>query len=553
MTRHVVVDGSNLATEGRSMPSLTQLNEAVLAYMAEHPQDLVTVVVDATFGHRIDAKEVSEFDDAVANNELVAPPAGAVGRGDAFVLSIANKVGAVVLSNDSFQEFHAQYSWLFDEGRLIGGKPVPHIGWVFVPRNPVRGPVSRKAVRDAKKGSSGPARSSRKVSKEASQPMPVPTAPPPGARISGERMPAAEPGGAEKRPARGRRGPRGSSESTSPSAPPPTPEKAESVAASPAGRSESVNPLMPFLEFVERHPVGTTVSGEVESYSSHGAYVQIGDVRGYVPLRNLADPAPRSAREVLRSGENVDLVVASFNAPRRSIDLVVPSMAAAVGVTLITGDEASGKAAKGSKPTKASRAAKAAKATKGSAAAIDAPSAVGADGAPAPADPVPAKQAATTRATTKKSASARKTAADKAPPERTTSVGKASPKRASAAATKAGEAPAPAEKAAPATKSRAKKAAPPTKRAAATSAPATKRAPAAGAPASKAPAPVRNAPKKAAATKQAAPKKAAATKNSGAEHTPPKRAASPAKKSARATASAKKAPVKKSTSRSTPS
>ena len=29
MPHHVVVDGSNLATEGRAMPSLEQLNEAV--------------------------------------------------------------------------------------------------------------------------------------------------------------------------------------------------------------------------------------------------------------------------------------------------------------------------------------------------------------------------------------------------------------------------------------------------------------------------------------------------------------------------------------------
>ena len=50
---------------------------------------------------------------------------GAIGRGDAFVLQIADKADAMVLSNDSFQEFHGEYAWLFDEGRLIGGKPVP--------------------------------------------------------------------------------------------------------------------------------------------------------------------------------------------------------------------------------------------------------------------------------------------------------------------------------------------------------------------------------------------------------------------------------------------
>ena len=151
MPQHVVVDGSNIATEGRSLPSLAQLNEAVMAFIAEYPEALITVVVDATFGHRIDPKETAEFDEAIANNELVAPPAGAVGRGDAFVLSIANKVNATILTNDSYQEFHGQVDWLFDEGRLIGGKPVPHVGWVFVPRLPVRGAVSRSAVKDAKR------------------------------------------------------------------------------------------------------------------------------------------------------------------------------------------------------------------------------------------------------------------------------------------------------------------------------------------------------------------------------------------------------------------
>ena len=146
----VVVDGSNIATEGRSLPSLSQLNDAVMAFREEYPDAVITVVVDATFGHRIDKKEAAEFDAGVAHNELVAPPAGAIGRGDAFVLSIANKVGARILSNDSFQEFHGDYPWLFDEGRLIGGKPVPYVGWVFVERLPVKGPVSRKSQRAAR-------------------------------------------------------------------------------------------------------------------------------------------------------------------------------------------------------------------------------------------------------------------------------------------------------------------------------------------------------------------------------------------------------------------
>src|ERR687891_898324 len=148
---HVVVDGSNIATEGRDAPSLAQLDEAVQAFVEEYSPKHVTVVVDATFPNRIAPKERKTYESAVNANELITPPAGAIGRGDAFVLQIARRAGATILSNDSFQEFHGDYPWLFDRGRLIGGKPVPHAGWVFMERAPVRGPTSRRAVSEARK------------------------------------------------------------------------------------------------------------------------------------------------------------------------------------------------------------------------------------------------------------------------------------------------------------------------------------------------------------------------------------------------------------------
>jgi hypothetical protein len=308
-SHHVVVDGSNIATEGRSMPSLAQLNEAVNSYIADHPGVRVTVVVDATFGHRIAPSEVKEFDAAIANNELVAPPAGAIGRGDAFVLSIAKKANATILSNDSFQEFHGENDWLFDEGRLVGGKPVPHVGWVWVARSPVRGPISRKAVRASKTPSArgtiadggGTAErepsarrgSGRRASKEATAPMPIPTTPPPG-------------------------------RATAPS------DGKAAASVPPSQPADVVNELMPFLDFVQHHPVGTSVNATVDSYSSHGAYVKIGDVFGYVPLRMMSDPPPRSAREVMKVGDAVTLVVASFAPSRRSIDCAFPNMASIV-------------------------------------------------------------------------------------------------------------------------------------------------------------------------------------------------------------------------------
>jgi hypothetical protein len=148
---HVVVDGSNLATEGRTSPSLEQLDRAVRDYAEEYPGTDIVVVVDASFEHRIDPKERDRLHDAELHGEVVSPPAGAIGRGDAFVLRIAERTGATVLSNDSFQEFHGQHPWLFDKGRLIGGKPVPGVGWIFTPRIPVRGPKSRQATGKAKR------------------------------------------------------------------------------------------------------------------------------------------------------------------------------------------------------------------------------------------------------------------------------------------------------------------------------------------------------------------------------------------------------------------
>jgi hypothetical protein len=378
-TNVVVVDGSNIATEGRSMPSLSQLNDAVMAFTEEFPDAIVTVVVDATFGHRIEKNELAEFDAAVAHNEVVAPPAGAIGRGDAFVLSIANKVGARILSNDSFQEFHGDYPWLFDEGRLIGGKPVPFVGWVFVERLPVKGPISRKATRATRSGGGEgrgrdrdrdrePRQSRRTASRAASLPMPVPTAPPPGPRRS-DGGPADEPDVVvetvgETSPAR---------------------------AAAPAGGP--VNDLLPFLDFVEHHPVGSSVNGVVESYSSHGAYVTIGDLRGYIPLRLMGDPPPRSAREIMKLGDAVTLVVTSFAPGRRSVDLSIPTVAPEVDLeaTPVLDDlvEAAGAA-----PAKPSRRRGAKKAAPEPTVAVEAPT-------PEPVKQAPAKRAAAKRAAKK--------------------------------------------------------------------------------------------------------------------------------------------------------
>jgi hypothetical protein len=413
-----VVDGSNIATEGRSAPSLDQLNEAVLAFLDERPDVEVTVVVDATFGHRIDKKEVKAFDEAVANNELVTPPAGAIGRGDAFVLSIAHKANAGVLSNDSFQEFHGEYEWLFDEGRLIGGKPVPHVGWVFVPRTPVRGPKSRQAVREAKqdeKSSSG-GRRRRSTKQDESKDSSEDTS-----KDESTSGPSSGSGRGRKRAASKRAASKKVAETKVGA------DQQATIDAAKAAKApkEHVNELMPFLEFVEHHPVGATCTGVVESYASHGAYARVDDVLLYIPLRLMAEPPPRSAREVLTTASEIELVVVGYVPDRRSVDAALPDMAAAHALTDSSpGDEEGGEE-----------------------------------------QPAPAKRSRAKRSTAKKTTSAKKAAAKK------TTTKKAPSKKAAAKKAPAKKAPA---KKAPAKKAAAKKA--PTKKAPAKKAPAKKTA-----------------------------------------------------------------------------
>jgi hypothetical protein len=284
-TQHVVVDGSNIATEGRSTPSLAQLDAAVEELHKELPEAEVTVVVDATFAHRIDPSELERFEQAALRGEFVYPPAGAIGRGDAFLLRIAERVDGIVLSNDSFQEFHGEHEWIFERGRLLGATPVPGVGWIFVPRTPVRGPKSRVAVRDAHRAKERVVKAIAEATAEAVDPEPTDA------------------------PARSRR----------------SRERGDRPAP------QAVNDPMTFISFIAEHPLGEELEGLVDSFTSHGAVVRFGDVRSYIPLSGLGDPAPRAAREVLQRGETRTFVITALDPFRRGVELALPGVAVVSG------------------------------------------------------------------------------------------------------------------------------------------------------------------------------------------------------------------------------
>ena len=460
-TKHVVVDGSNIATEGRATPSLAQLDGAVRALLEEYPYENTTVVVDATFGHRIDAKERKAFEEAVLEGELITPPAGAIGRGDAFVLQIADRAHADVFSNDSFQEFHGQYPWLFEEGRLVGGKPVPNVGWVFVLRAPVRGPTSRRSVRDAKKDvrkgpvkKTAPAKSTKAVTKPAVKaPVGAPSAAPPA-----EAAPVASAKAAETRSRRRR----------------------------PNTSAEPINDQLVYAAFVVDHPVGTVVDGVVDRFASHGAYVHVGDAQCYVPLREMGDPPPRSAREVLNLGETRPFTVQRFDPARRGIDVVPVSGAVPKTDSGTPAAEAVAVAAGSTNQE------------------IDAEE--------APVSPA-ARKAAKRKTSAKRAPAKRKAAAKRAPAKRKTAAKRAPGKRKSAAKRAPAKRKTAAKRAPAKRKAAAKKKAPAKRKTAARKAPAKRKATAKKkAPAKRRPAKRKAAAKKAPAKRKTTRKRAAAKK-----------------------------------------
>ena len=315
----VVVDGSNLATEGRTIPNLQQLDAAVRAFLEEHPGADVIVVVDASFEHRVATSERNHFKEAEAAGEIVTPPAGAIGRGDAFILKIADRIDAVVLSNDSFQEFHDEYPWLFDVGRLIGGKPVRGVGWIFTERLPVRGIKAARASKAVKKvavvlpegltPSIGDTLTPLKATKVTKAAKATKSTTKPAKKVAK----AAEVNDAPAKKV--------AKKVVKKAAEAPTTVETPPTVALRRGR-QPVNPEGAFADFLKQFKIGAPVDAEVVAFTSHGAVLKVtlksGDaIECYAPTANLGTPAPTRARDVLKRGDVRTFSLRSFDTERR--------------------------------------------------------------------------------------------------------------------------------------------------------------------------------------------------------------------------------------------
>ncbi|MFE1951991.1 Hsp70 family protein [Streptomyces sp. NPDC059524] len=140
-TSPLVIDGSNLAWNGRpprsagGRPSFAALQAAVRSLRFKHPDRDLHVVVDATLRHDVLVGERPLVEQAIADGTVVQPPAGTEGRGDALVISIAEEVAGIIVSNDNFAPFQKANPWLRSAGRVMGATHSQGV-WVFNPRVP---------------------------------------------------------------------------------------------------------------------------------------------------------------------------------------------------------------------------------------------------------------------------------------------------------------------------------------------------------------------------------------------------------------------------------
>jgi hypothetical protein len=271
------------------------LDEAVRA-VAEEGFGPITVIVDATFPRRIESDEADDFEARTLDGSIVTPPAGVVGRGDAFILQVAAQVDAVVLSNDSFQEFHGDHEWLLTQDqRLLGGKPVPNVGWVFAWRGPVRGPRSRQSIKAAKD----------KVSKKN-----------PPEDDAAQKKVSPKP----KKSAR-RASPKKTIDRSKP-----IEQNEGSIPKPKVNEPHHLNDVNEFMAFVTKYSIGDTIEGDVERYSSHGCYLRAATAQCYLPIKAMGDPPPNKARDVVSKGDLVRARVESLDARRRGINVSLVSV-----------------------------------------------------------------------------------------------------------------------------------------------------------------------------------------------------------------------------------
>ena len=110
----VVIDGANVAYEERSAggkPRLSNLLK-VRRELEERGFEPV-IIVDASLKYDIDDQE--QLESLIRSQAVQQVPAGT--DADYFIIQFADRLDALIVTNDRYKEYAAQYPWV-DERRL---------------------------------------------------------------------------------------------------------------------------------------------------------------------------------------------------------------------------------------------------------------------------------------------------------------------------------------------------------------------------------------------------------------------------------------------------
>ncbi|WP_432644501.1 NYN domain-containing protein [Methanobrevibacter sp.] len=124
----VVVDASNVAFSVKNEMGQPQMSNILVAVKAlEEGEDEFVIIADASLRHDIDDKET--FLKLLESDNVEEVPAG--NDADHFILDIASRENAKVLSNDKFRDYAAEFRnissmripFIIENDRLTFGKP----------------------------------------------------------------------------------------------------------------------------------------------------------------------------------------------------------------------------------------------------------------------------------------------------------------------------------------------------------------------------------------------------------------------------------------------
>ncbi|HHX45160.1 MAG TPA: hypothetical protein GX714_14410 [Chloroflexi bacterium] len=121
-----VVDGSNIAYTELSANGDPKVSNIVAVCRDLRDRGYrPVVIVDASLRHEID--DPDQLEALLDDQDVRQAPAGT--QADYFVLEVADELGALVISNDGFDEYREQYPWI-DERRvplmIVGGEVMLH-------------------------------------------------------------------------------------------------------------------------------------------------------------------------------------------------------------------------------------------------------------------------------------------------------------------------------------------------------------------------------------------------------------------------------------------